>query len=134
MRNRAPDNRRVMDYLKGRADSQHVLRGEIGFNATYRRSCMLEAGGYRTDFVCFEDHEIFARMKQYGATGYTGPEARVYASARREEHKGIRGLLVGSMRHKIRTRLQRLGIVQSPLEVFSAKAHTFGETRYPPIR
>ena len=126
--------RRMLDRLKGRTHAHHVLRLALGANSTYQRKPMLEMGGYRTDFVCFEDIEMFTRMQKYGETGYTGPEARVYSSARREEHRGIVGLGASSIRHKIRTRLQRLGMVEDPLTVFTAKAHVFAERRHPSIR
>jgi hypothetical protein len=95
---------------------------------------MHEAGGYRTDLVRFSDIELFVRMQKYGETGYTGHEARVYTSARREEHQGIAGLITGSIQRRIRTRMQTLGIVDDPLKALVAKEQSFQEGRYPPIR
>jgi glycosyltransferase involved in cell wall biosynthesis len=126
--------RRMLDRLKGRTRSHHVLCTAAGFNSTYQRRFVQEAGGYRTDLVRFSDIELFARMQKYGETSSTGREARVYTSARREEHRGIVRLIAGSIRHKIRTRMQTLGILNDPLKALVAKEQSFQEGIYPPIR
>lgn len=61
-------------------------------------------------------------------------EARVYTSARREEHRGIAGLITSSIERRIRTRMQALGIVDDPLKALVAKEQSLQEGRYPPIR
>jgi glycosyltransferase involved in cell wall biosynthesis len=105
--------RRTVDWLMHHAGMRSgeerfpVLRVAVGSTSAYRRSFMLAAGGYRTDFARDEDLEMFARLREYGEVAYLGAQARVYASARREEARGVVDLALGHLLHTIRRRLRR---------------------------
>jgi len=64
----------------------------------FRKSKVLEAGGYKSDFLLVEDHELWVRMLQAGAVCTNLPDTLVYVRCGDDMHR----------RRKGRTKIQSL--------------------------
>lgn len=137
---RAVRYRRLVDRMMGRrlrhdgVDPFPILRVAVGSNSTYRRQLVITSGGYRTDFVCEEDLELFARMGLYGSVAHLGSEARVYASARREEARSLSSLVLGHAWWLLRKRLRKVPALGHERFLDPKRVQELRTRAYPPIR